>query len=149
MAIYSDNWGGLTKENQEFYDAMYCYVPAYGKASTLGGEILRAISRIVYKFYNDGDTVARYYSCALNLSWAADTFLAMRVPTYAFLKDVYDDREFEIKLSRNFNNVMDYLRNNPNLFTAPNSEDCIANAPLMEYPEWNDEVDEGYDDDDC
>jgi hypothetical protein len=149
MAIFTRNWGGLTEKNQAFFDEAYgLYVPCRGKANTVGGEILRAISRIVYKFYNDGDTVARYYSCALNLSWAADRFLAYRVPTYSFLNDITDDVEFELKLSKNFNNVVDYLKKNPQLFETPNEDDCIENAPLMEYPEWNDEVDEGCDDDD-
>ena len=33
------------------------YVPVSGKAETIGGEIVRAISRITYRFYNDGDVV--------------------------------------------------------------------------------------------
>ena len=32
-------------------------VPLEGKADTLAGEIIRAISRIGYRFYNDGDLV--------------------------------------------------------------------------------------------
>lgn len=37
---------------EEFTDE---YVPYSGKAPTVGGEILRAVNRIIYRFYNDGD----------------------------------------------------------------------------------------------
>ena len=36
-------------------------VPLEGKADTLAGEIVRAISRIGYRFYNDGDQVGMDY----------------------------------------------------------------------------------------
>ena len=36
-------------------------VPLEGKADTLAGEIVRAISRIGYRFYNDGDQVGVGY----------------------------------------------------------------------------------------
>lgn len=31
------------------------YIPNRGKADTVGGELLRAVSRIEYRYYNDGD----------------------------------------------------------------------------------------------
>lgn len=143
MAIFTKNWGGLTEENQKFEDEMYeRFVPWSGKANTLGGEILRAITRIVYKFYNDGDTVARYYSSASNYSWAADTFLIFKVPSYVSLRDYTDNNKFELKLSENFNNIIEYLRNNENLFSIPNSEDCLDNAPLSQWDEYEDYEDE-------
>ena len=37
-------------------------VPLEGKADTLAGEIVRAISRIGYRFYNDGDQVGVGYT---------------------------------------------------------------------------------------
>ena len=44
------------EEIDNFYEELYDkYVPAYGKAKTVGGEIVRAVSRIHYRFYNDGD----------------------------------------------------------------------------------------------
>ena len=36
-------------------------VPLEGKADTLAGEIVRAISRIGYRFYNDGDQIGIGY----------------------------------------------------------------------------------------
>jgi hypothetical protein len=130
MLQHVDNWGGLTAENKKFMDAAYeAYVPWSGHANTLGGEIVRAINRIVYKFYNDGDTVQHYYSAAYNHSWACDSFLENHVPNYNTLRHEASDIEFEKKLSKNFNHIAEYLRNNPVLFQVPNSFDCLDNAP--------------------
>lgn len=36
-------------------------VPASGKCDTLGGEIMRAVMRIAYRYYNDGDVAGECY----------------------------------------------------------------------------------------
>ena len=42
---------------QKFYDATYNkLVPSWGVAPTKDGEIVRLISKIYYRYYNDGDT---------------------------------------------------------------------------------------------
>jgi hypothetical protein len=42
---------------QQFYDATYNkLVPSWGVAATKDGEIVRLISKIYYRYYNDGDT---------------------------------------------------------------------------------------------
>ena len=70
------NWGHLSETDRakfnEFFDK---YVPINGSADTLGGEIVRAINRIVYRYYNDGDTVDRYCGNEYNHLRACDTFL--------------------------------------------------------------------------
>lgn len=148
MVKHADNWGGLSPEDskleQEMYDA---HVPASGKADTVGGEILRAICRIVYKFYNDGDTVARYYSSTRNLSWACDRFLYDNVPGYCSMKDV-DFDHFEDAACKNLKTVVDYLKETPSVFETKNYTDCIANAPEMDYYEddWDDDWDDEDDD---
>ena len=141
----SDNWGGLNAADNAFHDAMYDrYVPACGKCDTLGGEILRAINRIIYKFYNDGDTVALYYSSDYNHSYGAEKFLCKHVPGYEPMRDV-PENDFEDKACKNLKIVVDYLRNNPALFEVKNSEDFLDLSPLEEHPyeedydEWEDE----------
>ncbi|MBQ3348785.1 MAG: hypothetical protein IJG38_00145 [Thermoguttaceae bacterium] len=42
----------LQEQNEKMFDQL---VPGTGKADTLGGEVLRAINRIGYRFFNDGD----------------------------------------------------------------------------------------------
>ena len=144
------NWGKLSNEDDNFLEALYQqYVPACGKANTVGGEIVRAINRVVYKYYNDGDTVYRYYSCSYNHSWACDTFLDKYVPTYISMKDITDDFRFENALCKNLKNVVDWLRANPAIFEVSNSEDCLDGAPYQEWQDEDDEYDEEDDDYAC
>lgn len=43
-------------------------IPATGKADTIGGELLRAIERMIYRYYNDGDIVSQGYGIETCLS---------------------------------------------------------------------------------
>lgn len=139
---YSDNWGGLSNEDNGFHDAMWDrHVPACGKANTLGGEILRAIDRIIYKYYNDGDTVARYYSSSYNHSFGAEKFLRKHVPSYVPMRDVTED-EFEEAACGNLKRVVDYLRKNPALFEVENNEDFLDLSPKEEWPDEDEDYDE-------
>lgn len=45
---------------EKYYHKAYdMYVPVTGKADTVPGEILRCGSRVIYRYYNDGDV----YNC--------------------------------------------------------------------------------------
>lgn len=142
----TDNWGGLNVQDNKWNDAMWGeHVPACGKSKCLGGEILRAINRIVYKFYNDGDTVARYYSSSYNHSYGAEKFLMRYVPSYVPMRNIsyYDSLVFEDALCRNLKRVIDYLRENPCLFEKENTEDFLDLSPKEDWPDYlNDEDDE-------
>lgn len=144
MLQHANNWGGLNAEDNEFHDAMYDrYVPSGGAANTLGGEILRAINRIIYKFYNDGDTVARFYSSSYNYSFGAEKFLLKRVPNYVPMREIENDEEFEKAACENLKRIVDYLRENPALFNVMNAEDFLDLSPKEEWP--YDEEDDYYD----
>lgn len=148
LVKYANNWGGLNNDDNAFHDAMWDrYVPACGKAATLGGEILRAIGRIIYKFYNDGDTVARYYSSSYNHSWGAEKFLSKHVPSYYIMRDITDDMDFEDAACRNLKRVVDYLRENPQLFEVENYEDFLDLSPYEEWPDEDEDYDEWEDED--
>lgn len=137
MLHNSNNWGGLNAIDNQWHDAMYeRYVPACGKCNTLGGEILRAINRIIYKFYNDGDTVSRYYSSSYNHSYGAEKFLYKHVPGYALMRNIgYDEiSRFEKAACKNLKHIVDYLRNNPALFEVENHEDFLDLSPKEEWP---------------
>lgn len=147
----NDRWGHLNNEDDRFFeDLTDMYMPASGKAETVGGEILRAINRIVYKYYNDGDTVNHYYSSSSNYSWACDSFLSLYVPTYISMKGT-NEYKFEEALCDNLKRVVDYLRNNmekykeKSVFNIPNTIDCLDNAPVtMEYDEEMEYEEEDY-----
>lgn len=145
MLKYTNNWGGLNKADDEFFTEMHDnYVPLSGKADTLGGEIIRAISRIVYKFYNDGDTTTHYYSCIYNDSYGAEKFLLKNVPKYELTRGITDDEEYEMKIAKNLKSVVDYLRNTPELFEIKN----VINYQDLSPREDNDIFDDEYVDDD-
>lgn len=140
------NWGHLSEtDNAKFDELCDKYLPAWGKANTLGGEILRAINRIVYRYYNDGDTVDRYCGNEYNLLRACDTFLKTYCPAYHSLSNI-NELEYEKHLCDRLKKVLDYLIANPNVFEIANSTDCIANAPYEPW-EYDDEEDYDYDDD--
>ena len=123
------NWGHLSEtDNAKFEELCDKYVPAWGKANTLGGEILRAINRIVYRYYNDGDTIDWYYGGNYNLLRACDTFLKAYCPAYHSLSNI-NELDYEKNLCDRLKKVFDYLVANPNVFEIANSIDCVANAP--------------------
>lgn len=141
MVKYASNWGGLTPENKEYmYKVYQRYVPFSGKAETLGGEIIRAINRISYKYYNDGDTVARYYSSGYNYSLACDHFLEQYVAGYKSMKDV-PECQFEDVLCENFNYIAKWLKENEQLFETNVEEGCLDSTPYVPL-EYDDEEDE-------
>ena len=76
----NNTWSGLTLEQDQIWEQL-CneHVPTSGMASTVGGEILRAMSRIIYRFYNDGDMVGVGYGNETCNS--SDRYLLSVVPT--------------------------------------------------------------------
>ena len=47
----------MTKNEDRINKLFKELVPETGKADSLAGELVRAMSRIAYRFYNDGDMV--------------------------------------------------------------------------------------------
>lgn len=138
------NWGRLPAEQDKEFDAWYdMYVPACGKCNILAGEIIRAINRLVYRWYNDGDTVDRYGGNVYNHNKACDRFLCQKVAGYATLCGV-SEFDFEDAVCKRLKYVYDYLKKNPKLFEVPNGEDCLDNAP---YEPWEDDDDDDFDED--
>ena len=141
-AKYADNRGCLSAEDNATYDALYNqYVPASGACKTLGGEILRAISRIVYRYYNDGDTVMHYYGSDYNVLKGADTFLMKYVKGYKSLDNIYE-MQYEEEMCGRLKFIMDYLAANPNVFETPNEDDFLN---YEVYEPYDDEDDYDYD----
>lgn len=133
------NWGNLNPaDDKKFEEMTDKYMPGYGKADTLGGEIIRAINELVYSYYNNGDIVERYYSSTRNYAKAANDFLLRNVPTYISMRNIYDDIRYEKLLCVNLKSVHDYLvENEEHIFSIPNSVDYQDKAPIEEYDEWD------------
>ena len=138
------NWGNLPAEQDKEFNAWYDkYVPACGKCDTLAGEISRAINRLVYRWYNDGDTVDWYYGSEYNYNRACDTFLENHVYGYRSLGGI-EEWDFEDAVCDRLKFVYDYLKNHEELFITPNDVDCLDDAP---YEPWYDDEEDDFDED--
>lgn len=120
----SNIWSGLTSEQGQIWENLWDkYVPALGTAETIGGEILRAMSRIIYRFYNDGDMVGVGYgneSCN-----SSDRYLVAVVPNYISLDQFNEGQEtkYEKLMLKNHRTVFAFLQKNPHIFEIQNTTD--------------------------
>lgn len=121
-------------------------VPNSGKAETKAGEILRAMARICYRWYNDGDMLGVGYG--KQTCNPAGRFLGVKIPKLLFtLSDLYgitDEKKYNEGLLYMQNYVIDYIIANPTLKEEANTED---------YFDWRDDeedvddTEEDYDED--
>ncbi len=124
-------------------------VPASGKADTIAGEIIRAVSRIGYRNYNDGDHIGvRYGKETCN---PAARYLASKAGTKVSqvifkMWGIEDDRHYQKMLVTLEESVLEYLEQHPDLKTTANSEDMWNYWDKNEdIDDYEDEEDENYD----
>jgi len=111
------------------------YVPMSGKADTVGGEIVRAICRIGYRWFNDGDQVGVGYgneTCN-----AAARYLMNKCPDEIAdavwgIWGCYSEKVYDAGLNVLEELIVDYLEKNPDLFNEKNDED------MWDCREWED-----------
>ena len=134
----------MTSAEQKI-DALFSeLVPVSGKADTVAGEIIRAISRIGYRNYNDGDHVGVGYGketcnpAARYLMRKAGDEVADAIADLWGLEpdDLYDKRLAEVE-----EKVLRYIEQHPELKATPNSED------MWSYRDEREDVDD-YDEED-
>ena len=119
--------------DEEILSALFKeFVPVSGPADTVGGEVVRAINRIAYRWTNDGDQIG--------LDYGVETVN----PPYQYLieKDIivdnYDgDEDTETENYNEFINdllsqVVDTLHNRPELFDEKNEENS-NNGNVFRY----------------
>lgn len=129
----------MNRVNTEFEEL----VPLEGKADTLAGEIVRAISRIGYRFYNDGDQIGMGYgkqTCnppARFLVSATSTAIGDMVRA---LWQVTDEAAYERLLEVVTKMTMDYIDAHPELREQPASD-------MWDYRDDQEDLDD-YDDED-
>ena len=120
-------------------------VPDSGAADTVAGEIIRAVTRIVYRNWNDGDHIGVGYgreTCNpaaryLMVKCGGDVKQAVRSLWGVARNDMYDARLAVLEQA-----VIDYLEARPQLQTMANHDD------MWEYRDDNEDVDRDYDEDD-
>ena len=149
----NNTWSGLTLEQDQIWEQLWNeHVPTSGTASTVGGEILRAMSRIIYRFYNDGDMVGVGYGNETCNS--SDRYLTDVVPEYKSLDDgytEYSETAYEKHMLKNHRIVFAYLQENPQLFKEENTTDsreaCQDDYDRARYQDDEPECDYGWEDD--
>ena len=146
--------GSLEKRSNEYFDKL---VPGMGNADTIEGEMLRAINRIAYRFYNDGDYFYKGYGT--ETAGPAHSFLinSKEIPfkLQAVLKSIFnkimsspakdEEKTYEDAIKLMFKEVLDYIDSKEGNYTK--SEENMFNYQ-SEYEDEEDYEDDYYDDED-
>ena len=100
-------------------------VPETGKADSLAGELVRAMSRIGYRFYNDGDMVNIAYgkeTCNPAARFLIAKGNAEVSSLTAGLWEIFSEDAYEKVMDILCGAVADYVEQNPDLRTQPTED---------------------------
>lgn len=130
---------------EDFYSKLFeKFVPMKGAAETVGGEIVRAINRIDYRLYNDGDHIGvEYGNETCN---AAARYLKAKCgnPVDDVIEAMWgewDDGDYKECLNQLKLELRHFLLNNQELFTTNNTEDMFDYSE-KEDNDWYSEDDD-------
>lgn len=121
-------------------------VPASGKAPTVAGEIVRAINRISYRNWNDGDHIGVGYG--RETCNPAARYLEAKCgeevgSLISAIWGIENDKAYDLILGQLEAEVVKYLERNPELKAAENREDMFsywnADEDVDTYDEDEDE----------
>lgn len=137
----------LEKRNTALFEKL---VPATGTCDTLEGELLRAVNRIVYRYYNDGDYWYKGYGC--ETAGPAAAFLIGKVPATVKIPLAHPgltshveptDTQYEQSLVDTLKNILDFIEPRVKAGeTTENSYDMLEEDAIFE-PNYE-EDDEGW-----
>ncbi|MGO5026388.1 hypothetical protein ACTQ3O_09105 [Mediterraneibacter faecis] len=131
--IYSHRKGKTTKtedmtmtKNEDRINKLFKeLVPETGKADSLAGELVRAMSRIAYRFYNDGDMVNIAYgkeTCNPAARFLIAKGNAEVSSLTAGLWEIFSEDAYEKVMDILCGAVVDYVEQNPDLRTQPTED---------------------------
>ena len=140
----------ITDQLQVYFDEL---VPAQGKADTVAGELVRAMMRILYRDYNDGDLFYEGYgkeTCGGSVVYLMDKVEDLERPFSNIVENQYEDQYYTSELEDAAYILIEYLNNHPELFIQKNEEDSrnVDENRLDEYfdiPLYEFEPDTSYD----
>ena len=143
----------MTKNEERINKLFKELVPETGKANSLAGELIRAMSRIAYRFYNDGDQVGMGYGKE-TCNPAARFLMAKgnkRVSSLATaIWGIYDESAYEDLLDILAGAVADHVEQIPDLRTTPTDDmwDYSTDEDVDDREEEEDDYEEeDYDED--
>lgn len=130
--------------DQTYFDFLRIrLVPASGMANTVAGEIIRAMDRLIYRYYNDGDRPYDGYgneTCNGSFRYLRDV-LGQDMPDFEDAKYKSDD-EYEELLDELATNVKEFLEARPELLDKENITDSRTTTDedrRLSYEEDDDE----------
>jgi len=142
--------GELEKRNEPLYDEL---VPGQGASDYVEGEMMRAINRIIYRFYNDGDkfwedygteTAGPAHSYLINSDRIPQEIRSKLESIFDEIVHVYEDEAYTAAVKKALGVVLDYVESKEGNYTE-HGEDLFDYDAEYEYEEEEDEYD--YDDD--
>lgn len=129
------------KKLEQLFDE---YVPVEGPADTLGGEIVRAVERVAYRWYNDGDMIYHGYgNITVTPSWR---FVDSHVPGVTY-PEYFEDDVYDRYIEELCKIVVEYLEGTPEVFKKENHKDSrtptkedydAEREDLAEYDDYDD-----------
>lgn len=134
----------------ELFDEL---VPASGRADTVAGEIVRAVSRIGYRWWNDGDMIGVGYgketcnAAARYLVKACDKRVGDAIADMWGDRSrfhTYSDEKYEMLMQKLNGEVLGYLEEHPELKQAANTEDMFDYYDRYEDADDTDEEDDWF-----
>ena len=102
-------------------------VPQSGKADTVAGELIRAMMRILYRDYNDGDRFFSGYgveTCGGSAQFLienTDDRISNKLIDIA--EDDLDSQDYSDAINEVAFDLIDYLKNHKELLSEPNTQD--------------------------
>ena len=132
----------MTKNDERLNTLFEELVPASGKADSLAGELVRAASRIGYRFFNDGDQLGIGYG--KETCNPAGRFLIKKAPKeiadlVAGLWGMYSEAGYEAVLDILVGKVADYIEANPELRKQPTED-------MWDFRDKDEDVDDSWED---
>lgn len=127
------------------------YVKPSGKSDTLYGEIIRALSRIGYRYFNDGDKIGIDYgneTCNAAARFLSEnTNKEIETLIASMWGNMYFDKDYKKSLDELYIAVASYLKENKDELVTRETEDMFDYEEYEDF-HYNDEDDFCYDDDD-
>ena len=136
----------MTRERQKELDArsgVYFdqLVPGSGMCDTVEGEMLRAINKIIYRHYNDGDYFFQGYGC--ETAGPAHAYLITESPLAKQLNEIFEATIFNTAMYTDtiyvaLEIILDYIDSQKGQYTK-NETDMLDSVALYQEEEDEDE----------